>query len=165
MAPPSPDWQPACSHRFEGENFLTYSHSFFFPFVASYPQFKVFFFVFESHYHFAGKCKCVSVKEGEVCDGLRVCLCTFTLAFLAYSMRVCVHMCMCSYVCSNCCSTWAKYERKSVDGRHSPLIAWLINQPHWLHVDPGLLSGGLAQGPLWAHNDSFAHRVRASSGL
>lgn len=136
----------------------------FFPFVASYPQFKVFFFVFESHYHFAGKCKCVSVKEGEVCDGLRMCLCAYMLAFL-HTACVCVHMCMCSYVCSNCCCTWAKYERKSVDGRHSPLIAWLINQPHWLHVDPGLLSGGLAQGPLWAHNDSFAHRVRASSGL
>lgn len=157
MAPPSSDWQPACSHCFEGENFLTYSHSFFIPFIASYPQFKVFFFVFVSHYHFVGNCIWV-----QVCDGLSVYLCVCMHAFL-HAVSLCVWVGGCMSVCV--CHTWAKYERKSVDGRCSPLIAWLINQLHWLHVDPALLSGGLAQGPLWAHNDSSAHGVSASSGL
>lgn len=155
MAPPSPDWQPACSHRFEGENFLTYSHSFFFFSLRRLlSPIQSVFLCFCISLSFCWQV-CLSAKEGEVCDGLSVYLCV--------CMHACVYICMCGGACV--CSTSAKYKRKSVEGRRSPLIAWLINQLHWLHVDPGLLSGGLEQGPLWAHNDSLAHGVRASSGL
>ncbi len=158
MAPPSPDWQPACSHCFEGENFLTYSHSFFFFLRRLLSPIQSVFLCFGISLSFCRQVY-VSVKERKVCDGLSVCLCVCMHAVL-HAVCVRVGACVCGV-----CSTWAKYKKKSVDGRRSSLIAWLINQLHWLHVDPGLLSGGLAQGPLWAHNDSLAHSVRASSGL
>lgn len=149
MAPPSPDWQPDCAQCFEGENFLIYSHGFFPPF---HPQFKVFFFVFIFYCHF----------------------CPVHLFVYTYS---CLHIhawfeagiwffqFFIFYACSKYYSAGAKVWRKSVDGGCCTLIAWLINQLHRLHVDPGLLSGGLAEGLLWAHNDSLVHGVMASSGL
>lgn len=133
---------------------------FFFP-VASYPQFKVFFFVFVSHYHFVGKC--IWVQRREKC--VMACLCVCASVHMLSCMLQARVWVVGGLTCRCVCSTWAESWRKSVDRRHSPLIAWLINQLHWLHVDPGLLSGGLAQGPLWAYNDSLAHGVRASSGL
>lgn len=151
MARPSPDWQPACSHRFEGENFLTYSLSFYSippsPLIPNSKCFSLFLYLIIILVH-------LSVQEGEVCDGL--CLYVW---FLAYGVIVCVCLLVYQHVnvgCSNCCSTWSKYKRKSVDRRRRPLIAWLINQLHWLHVDPVLSSGGSAQAALWAHNNSFS---------
>lgn len=130
---------------------------FFSPSVASYPQFKVFFFVFVSHYHFVVKC---------VMD----CMCIGGFVRMLSSVQhlcvsACGCMCECLYMCSNCCSTWAKYGRKSVDRRHSSLIAWLINQLHWLHVDLGLLSGGLARALYEPIMIPWPMGVKASSGL
>lgn len=156
MAPPSPDWQPVCSHCFEGENFLTYSHSFYFFFPSSplIPNSKCFL------------CFCISLSFcRHVCDGL----CAYWWVRLNVfgvcvhePVGACVNICKCVVIAA---VPGQIYRRKSVDRRHSSLIAWLINQVHWLHMDLGLLSEGLLQGPLWAHNDSLAHGVRASSGL
>lgn len=91
----------------------------------------------------------LNAKEVEACDGLSFFFgaCLYTPFLQALSLDVYLG------------------KRKSVDGRSSSLIAWLINQLYWLHVDSVLLSEGLMQGPLWAHNDPLAYEVRASSGL
>lgn len=147
MAPPSPDWQPDCSHCFEGENFLTYSHGFFPLLILNSKCFSLFSYF---------------TVILQACPVHFVCL---YILLSAYSCVIWSRRMNFFYVCIKYYSAGAKVWRKSVDGGRSTLIAWLINQLHRLHVDPGLLSGGLAEGLLWAHNDSLVHGVMASSGL